>query len=69
MSQSRRSCRLRIEVLEERATPTPTPAHVLIIDPPAPSAAPTHQVLITQSACHAIDAHAEEASGVLSCNI
>jgi hypothetical protein len=67
MSQSRRSCHPRIEALEKRATPTPT--HVLIIDPPAPSAAPTHEVLITQSACHAIDAHAEEASGVLSCNL
>jgi len=67
MSQSRRSRRPRIEALEERATPSPT--HVLNIDPPPPSSAPSHQVLITQSACHAIDAHAEEASGVLSCAI
>ena len=68
MSQSRRSRRPRIEALEERATPSP-PTHVLNITPPPPSSAPSHQVLITQSACHAIDAHAEEASGVLSCNI
>jgi hypothetical protein len=67
MSQTRRSHRPRIEVLEERATPTPT--HVLDIVPPPQSAASPHEVLITQNACHAIDAHAEAASGVLSCNI
>jgi len=68
MSQSPRSCRPQIEALEDRDTPSTTPTtHVLDIVPPPSSAAPSHQVLITQSACHAIDAHAAEASGKLSC--
>jgi hypothetical protein len=70
MSQSRRSHRPRIEALEDRTTPSTTPTtHVLTITPPPSSSAPSHQVLITQSACHAINAHAAEASGKLSCSL
>ena len=70
MTQSRRSYRPQIEALEERTTPsTPPTTHVLNIVPPPSSAAPSQQVLITQSACHAIQTHAAEASGKLSCAI
>ena len=71
MSQSRRSYRPRVEALEERTTPATTPnTHVLDIVPPPPSSAPSHQVLITQSACHAISAQATAASaGKVSCSL
>ena len=59
MSRSRRSYRPQIQALEDRDTPSTTPTtHVLDIVPPPSSSAPSHHILITQSACHAIDAHA-----------
>jgi hypothetical protein len=70
MSQARRSYRPQIEALEKRDTPSTTPTtHVLDIVPPQSSSAPSLHILITQSACHAIDAHAAEASGKLSCSL
>ncbi len=68
MSQSRRSRRPRIEALEDRATPSASLVHTVTIDPPPPSSAPTHEVLVPAAACDRIT-HEGKAGGIVTCSI
>jgi hypothetical protein len=68
MSQSRRSRRPRIEALEERATLSASLVHTVTINPPPPSSAPTHEVLVPVNACQGIT-HEGKAGGIVTCSI